>query len=425
MVINTNISGRPSSLRKVHRIMALKSLLLEKQCSRKLLAEKLSLSTMATSRISNDLINAALVSENGFIKNKNIPGPNQIILEINQNSAFGIGIVLSAYNSEIGIVGANGKNIDSKKIEVNNISDGEEALLLLIQEIKKLIKINSLPAERIMGIGVSVAADLDPSKNYVAGAGYLGWKPFDIKKTIESETGISAFVEKIPNTLVLAEKSIGCAKNFNNILLVHSSTVIGASIMINNEVLEGVLSKAGRIGHFSTTETSLICSCGRNDCLNCIASGWSILVQAGLIKNKKYNPVLVPEYAERLNSLLNNECQLLPSDKLTRLLFEAGENLAYTITKISQTLDPESIILAGQLIRSNHYLSGLKTSLKKLGQDGLSALSKIKVGKVKIVEATSFMPLLKNLYSPNFDFEELYHSAHLVEKMQTGRRKTA
>ena len=69
MVINTNISGRPSSLRKVHRIMALKSLLLEKQCSRKLLAEKLSLSTMATSRISNDLINAALVSENGFIKN--------------------------------------------------------------------------------------------------------------------------------------------------------------------------------------------------------------------------------------------------------------------------------------------------------------------------------------------------------------------
>ena len=195
--------------------------------------------------------------------------------------------------------------------------------------------------------------------------------------------------------------------------------------MINNEVLEGVLSKAGRIGHFSTTETSLICSCDRNDCLNCIASGWSILVQAGLIKNKKYNPVLVPEYAERLNSLLNNECQLLPSEKLTRLLFEAGENLAYTITKISQTLDPESIILAGQLIRSNHYLSGLKTSLKKLGQDGLSALSKIKVGKVKIVEATSFMPLLKNLYSPNFDFEELYHSAHLVEKTQTGRRKTA
>ena len=425
MVINTNISGRPSILRKVHRIMALQSLLLEKQCSRKSLAEKLSLSTMATSRISNDLINSGLVLENGFIRNDHIPGPNQIILEINKNSAFGIGIVLSAYNSEIGIVGANGKKIDSKKIQVNDISEGKKTLLLLIDEVTKLIKINNLPLERIMGIGVAVAADLDPSKNYIAGAGYLGWKPFDIKNTIEEETGIKAFVEKIPNALILAEKSIGCAKNLNNVLLIHSSTVLGASIMINNEVLEGVLSKAGRIGHFSSKKTSLICSCGRYDCLNCIASGWSILVEAGFVKNKKYNPALVPEYADRLNLLLENENNFLPSDKVVNLLVEAGRTLANTITKISQTLDPESIILAGQLVRSNNYISGIKSSLKNFGQDGLSALSKLKIGNVKIVEATSFLPLLKNLYSPNFDFEELYHSLHLVEKTKTSSRITA
>ena len=425
MVINTKISGTPSSLRKVHRMMALQSLLFEKQCSRKLLAEKLGISTMATSRISNDLINAGLISENGFFKNEHIPGPNQIILEINKNSVFGIGIVLSAYNTEIGVVGANGEPIITKKISVKDISDGENTLLLLINEVKKIIKIKNLPIQRILGVGVAVAADLDASKNKISGAGYLGWKPFDIRKTIEKEIGIPAFVEKIPNALVLAEKSIGCAKKLNNILLIHSSTVLGASIIINNEVVEGSQSKSGRIGHFSSKKTDLICSCGRNDCLNCIASGWSILVEAGLVKNKRYNPGLVPVYAKLLNKFLNSNSKLAQSKIFYNLLLAAGKNLAYNITKINQTLDPEIIILAGLLTYSNHYLSSIKSSLKGLGQDGLSALSKLKVGNVKIVEAASFMPLLNNLYSPNFNFEELYHTANLVEKTKTSNRMTA
>jgi predicted NBD/HSP70 family sugar kinase len=425
MVINTKISGTPSSLRKVHRMMALQSLLFEKQCSRKLLAKKLGISTMAASRISNDLINAGLISENGFIRNEHIPGPNQIILEINKNSVFGIGVVLSAYNTEIGIVGADGEIVVSKKVSVKDISDGKNTLLLLVNEVKKIIKIINLPFERILGVGVTVAADLNPSKTKIAGAGYLGWKPFDIKKTIEKEMGIPAFVDKIANALVLAEKSIGCAKNLNNILLIHSSTVLGASIIINNEVVEGAQSKSGRIGHLSSKKTELICSCARDDCLNCVASGWSVLVEAGLVKNKKYNPDLVPVYAKLLNRLIKNKGSFMSSNKVANLLTEAGRILANSITKINQILDPEIIILAGLLTHSNYYLSGIKLSLKDLGQDGVSALSKLKIGNVKIVEATSFMPLLKNLYSPNFNFEELYQTAHLVEKIKTSSRMTA
>ena len=73
MVINASISGTPSSLRKVHRMMALQNLLHDGNCSRKSLAKKLGISSMAMTRISGDLINAGLILENGFIKNDNIP----------------------------------------------------------------------------------------------------------------------------------------------------------------------------------------------------------------------------------------------------------------------------------------------------------------------------------------------------------------
>lgn len=416
MVINASISGTPSSLRKVHRMMALRNLLHDGNCSRKSLAKKLGISSMAMTRISGDLINAGLVLENGFIKNDNIPGPNQINLTINKNSVFGVGIVLSAFKTEIGIVGANGEIIESQNIELEDISDGMKALSILIQKIKELIKFKHIEYSRILGVGISVAADLDVSKKRILGAGYLGWKPFDIKKTVEDQLLLPTFIEKIPNALILSETSIGCAKKLNNILLLHSSTVLGASLIINNEVVDGAYSKSGRVGHFNTHKTELICSCGRNDCLNCVASGWSILVEAGMIEDKKYMPELVPVYAKLLNKILSNKEGHIVSEKLNKLFYSAGKTLALNLTKINQIIDPQIIILAGLLSKSTHYSSGIKDTLRSLGTDGISALSKLKLGNVYIIQATCFMPLLKTIFTPNFNFEELYHSSLLVEE---------
>ena len=162
----------------------------------KSLAKKLGISSMAMSRISGDLINAGLILESGFIKNDNIPGPNQINLTINKNSVFGVGIVLSAFKTEIGIVGANGEIIVSQNIELENISDGMKAILILIQKVKELIRFKDIETSKILGVGISVAADLDSSKNKILGAGYLGWKPFDIKKTVEDHLSLPTFIEK-------------------------------------------------------------------------------------------------------------------------------------------------------------------------------------------------------------------------------------
>lgn len=422
MVTNTKISGTPSSLRKVHRMLALKNLLFENHSSRKSLAEDLGISSMAMTRISNDLINAGLVSENGVIKNNNIPGPNQINLTINKNSVFGVGIVLSAFKTEIGIVGANGEIVISDNIELSDISDGKKAIQTLTKKVRDLINLKKIADSRILGVGISVAADLDTLKNKILGAGYLGWKPFDIKKTVEDHLSLPTFIEKIPSALILAETSIGCAKRLNNVLLLHSSTVLGASLIINNEVVDGAYSKSGRIGHFNANKTELICSCGRNDCLNCVASGWSILVEAGLIGDKNYKPELVPVYAKLLNKILNKKEGFIVSNKINTLFYNAGKILALNLTKINQIIDPQLIILAGFLTNSTHYSSGIKDTLQSLGTDGNSALSKLKLGNVNIIEATCFMPLLKTIFTPNFNFEELYHSSHLVEENITNKK---
>ena len=73
MVINsTGISGRPASLRRVHRSMALSELLIRNGMSRTALAKELGLSQMATTRIIRDLMEAGLVREAGLVKEEGV-----------------------------------------------------------------------------------------------------------------------------------------------------------------------------------------------------------------------------------------------------------------------------------------------------------------------------------------------------------------
>ena len=116
------------------------------------------------------------------------------------------------------------------------------------------------------------------------------------------------------------------------------------------------------------------------------------------------------------------------SIEITNTLIHENSNIQHVkknLTKINQIIDPQLIILAGFLTNSTHYSSGIKDTLQSLGTDGNSALSKLKLGNVNIIEATCFMPLLKTIFTPNFNFEELYHSSHLVEENITNKKVIA
>jgi hypothetical protein len=71
----------------------------------------------------------------------------------------------------------------------------------------------------------------------------------------------------------------------------------------------------------------------------------------------------------------------------------------------------------------HHQQVQLVLRVVKFGyQDGSKLLT---VGNVNIIEATCFMPLLKTIFTPNFNFEELYHSSHLVEDNTANKKVIA
>lgn len=409
MVINKIArDGAPSSLRRMHRSFALRTLLQSGGLSRTGLADQLGLSQMAVSRIVRDLMEADLVEETGIVLRENGPGRRQTQLQIRQSGTYAAGIVLSAYSSEVSIVNARGEMVAHRVVPLDDIADGQAAMVSLAVALNALIEELDIPRQRIVGAGVAAAADLDPQNINVVHAGYLGWEPFNLVETVSKTTGLDVIAENIVSALILAETSVGVARDLCSVVAVRSATSIGASILQHGQIVRGHGNRPGRIGHFTHKETALTCSCGRRDCLNCTASGWSVLSRLGITGDREYDPAHVASYARAIDRFVDDG--LRRDTGVAEALRSAGWALAGALQVLNQTIEPEAIILAGSMSRVPEYVEGIETQLKESTEGGL-ALAKLQIGELRAVRAAAMLVLLEKIYSPALDFETLRDSA--------------
>jgi predicted NBD/HSP70 family sugar kinase len=407
----------PASLRRTHRSLAVNEVLMTGGISRTGLAEELGMSQMAMSRIVRDLFDAGLVEEYGVEVRESGPGRRQRMLRIRPDGAYSAGIVLSAYSNEICIVKANGDVLVSRIIPVKKITDSEAAVRKLAKALNKLIDENDIPRQRIVGVGVAVAAQLDPTNQSVVSSYLLGWESFDLVEQVSNITGLPAYAETIANALTLAEVTVGTIKKKENVIVVRSATTIAASVLIHGQLVRGQAHQAGRIGHFRTKKTKLRCSCGSNSCLNCCASGWSVLARLGKTSNNEYHPDDVAAYAKEINQLIENQaCSKAGQTKdanQARILKDAGAAIGRSLEQLNQFLEPQVIIVYGSMSRLVDYRDGISQLLCS-DSEGKATLAKIRYGEISAVRAAGILALKESIYSPTLDFEQACETASIA-----------
>lgn len=408
----------PASLRRAHRSLALNEVLMTNGISRTGLADELGLSQMAMSRIVRDLFNAGLVKESGIEVRETGPGRRQRILKIRPEGAYAAAIALSAYSAEIAIITADGEVLVSKTLQITEISDGVSAIRKLAKALNRLIDEALVPRQRIAAVGVVVAAQLDPDNLSVVSSNMLDWKPFHLVEEVSSITQLPTYAENIVNALTLAEVTVGALKQKENVIVVRSATTLGASILQHGQLVRGLKHPAGRIGHFQSKKTKLFCACGSNHCLNCSASGWSVLARLGKTPGSRYQPDDIADYANEINQLIETDADSgsRQSDDLkqSQILKKAGAALGKSLLQLNQFLEPQAIVLNGSMSRVLDYQKGISQALET-SDEGKATLEKINYGKLRAVRAAGILALKNTIYTPLLDFEQVCETANATD----------
>ncbi len=254
----------------------------------------------------------------------------------------------------------------SKQITIEDIEK------ILDDELTPIIKKYTEKNKKIVGIGIGIHGIVDSKRGVSVVAPNLGWKNIEISKIVYEKYKIPVFVDNNTRTMALGENWFGSGKNVSNFFCLNIDYGVGGCFFLNDKPLNGASFGAGEVGHTTVDINGEMCSCGNRGCLETVASVKALLKQA------------YEKYPENKDSKIYNGKEIESvSDIKTEDLYEAakngddlaislikdmGEKIGIGIANIINILNPELIVINGEIISTGEILlTPIIETVKKRG----------------------------------------------------------
>lgn len=178
----------------------------------------------------------------------------------------------------IGLGHPTGEIVDSVKLPTEPEIGPEAIVENLMAALSDLVRVNDA---KLLSIGVGSPSPIDVEKGTIMSPSNLrDWIDVPIVGILKERFGVPVQLENDANAAALGEYRFGAGRGFSDLLYVTVSTGIGGGIIINGEVLHGVCTAAGEIGHTIVDPDGVRCNCGSRGCLETISSGTHIARRA-------------------------------------------------------------------------------------------------------------------------------------------------
>lgn len=195
-------------------------------------------------------------------------------------------------------------------------------------------------AGRPIGVGVSVPGACEPDGVVIASTQVPGASGGRLVSELAERTGLPASVENDSTAEALAEHWFGDGRRLRSFVSVHVGEGLGAGLVLSGTVHRGALGYAGEVGHMPVVSDGDACRCGLRGCWETIASLRWLRTEAERrgLGARAAAPVALVALADGGDATAQE------------LLDRYADNLAVGLAVLAQTLDPERVILHGDVL---------------------------------------------------------------------------
>lgn len=269
---------------------------------------------------------------------------------------FSVGVDLGGTNTVYAIVDKTGYIIDKDSFPTKTPSVDVWADILA-DGISKMIDRHSLQGN-IVGIGIG-APSANATTGSIEGATNLPWPPpVPLANLMEARLGLPVKVNNDANAAAIGEKAYGVAAGMNDFIVLTLGTGVGGGVVCNGHLLSGARGFAGELGHVTFPfAADRVCGCGRNGCLETVASARGIVETARRIMVASDKESILRNIpAAELTSKAIAEAALT-GDEVAKQVFDfTGECLGKAAAEFAAFTDPEAIILFGGVAKAGDLL---------------------------------------------------------------------
>ncbi|MGW7054214.1 ROK family transcriptional regulator [Streptomyces sp. NPDC054887] len=239
-----------------------------------------------------------------------------------------------------------------------------EILPSLKKAVREAVGKTGRELEDVVSLGVAVPRMVDPRTGKFRTPVLPPWSEGDDPSEDLGEwLGVRGALDNDANLGALAEQTYSAEGDAEIVVYVKGSTGIGAGLVISSNPIRG-RGMAGEIGHLVLDPDGMVCRCGGRGCLETIIGADALVRQArealaGGVADVPYSLASLIERAHAGDAV----CE--------RVMRDAGRVLGQALALVCNLLNPDLIVLGGQLAAAQHLvLDPCRESLARYGLRG-------------------------------------------------------
>ncbi len=269
---------------------------------------------------------------------------------------FTVGVDLGGTNTVYAIVDKAGHILEKRSFPTKTptIEAWADTLAMGISDMISLHKLKG----QILGIGIG-APSANAATGCIEGATNLPWDPpIPLVNLMEARLSLPVKINNDANAAAIGEMAYGAAAGMNDFIVLTLGTGVGSGIVCNGHLLSGARGFAGELGHVTFPfANDRMCGCGREGCLETVASARGIVETARRMLNTSDRPSLLRQLDEQALTAKSISEAALAGDEIACEVYDfTGRCLGKAAAEFAAFTDPEAIILFGGVSKAGDLL---------------------------------------------------------------------
>ncbi|WP_344159699.1 ROK family transcriptional regulator [Kribbella yunnanensis] len=359
----TKDTGSLRALRRTNSERMLSALMEHGALHRAELARICGLSRTTVSTIVADLITGGVVIEvvgdqvaRAGIDASEVDGRARGFLQANPRAGTAGGLDFTLERVWCHLTDLSGATVASQGATAARDTPWQERLTAGLALLDELLSQAGVDRDSLVGVAIGVPGPIDLQTG-VVGPSLPGqaWAGVNVAAEFARHLDVPVLVENNTRLEAVAEFTWGAGRAARDVLYLGLSTGIGSGLLVDGNLhLGGARGGGGEIGHLSADSSGAPCPCGNRGCLVQFASLNAVLAALA--------PVLGEDAG--LDELLAAAADGRP--ETVEVLRTAGEMTGRVLANICNLLNPERIIVGGELARAGELvLEPIRATLRR------------------------------------------------------------
>jgi predicted NBD/HSP70 family sugar kinase len=343
--------GTPRLLRELNDRSALDLLVSSGPLTRTQIGERTGLSKVTASQLLSRLEERGLVAVVG--EQAGGRGPNAALYAVVPSSAYVAGLDVGPHGVTAGIADITGHIAAEITVE-----PGDDAVSLVHNAVVKVCRSAKVPLAKLHALVIGTPGVVDPRTGDVEFIYDLPHWHAGVLEALRRDLRLPVTIENDVNLGALAEKASGAAQDVDDFALLWADRGLGLAVVLGGRLHRGFSGGAGEIGYLPVPGAAL----PEKDTesvtwgMPALAGGLGALAGADAVRD------LAREHG--FDEPTATECvraAAAAGDAGGPFLDALATRLAYGVASVTIVLDPELVLISGELGRANAWSAASRT----------------------------------------------------------------